>query len=752
MFAADLDIGNDFLNSWKSISIGDESMDFDFGPISKNKKKTFNFDTEDMNFNLDSNFSKISSFKIDMSDLDISSPSKNNGKTKEKSKEESSGASNKGKADTFTFNFDFKELDGLSFESSPRAKEQPKKVLETEGSSETSAHQGSGLHLSEDVGAVDGGTPKENSEPEMAITSTADSLVDSGLTPHTIDKNCSSKCTANNNDASISATVNHKDELMQTRIFPMRKTSTNTQHTDFPTEKGNSPESVAEEAIQDVSPHSSGHESSQDAGSDLLKEVGSLGATLSSSDVEKDLELIAGLDSNDNKTMPERFHVQLSNASQETYQESSKSENDKNLLVSNIEGNNTHPESNIARAKKDEHLKKVNDEIQEPISRLLKAPLSSQTAVQNLTQGKGDCGTIRSKFFKPSIETAAHKQKKSLTQTKHVGTSPPSHGDEGMAQNGKDVENGKEVVSLSGSRSPKSSILQAGSQDSCKGFSTDTSHVRPLSMGEQSKSMPHNNGNPRVLRSAFPSMARKTSGGDKKIYPIKAGRQTPDFPSLKLSKNVGSSPCVSQSLLSKDGKALGNLEQNTSLKSLAQSMVTHPITTSASTQKPNITPLKRKTTETAAEMIITSPFKRALESPSEHRDFSRISDTQDCYSKDWANCNARVEYNSSQTSAHDIPQPVNKMELGVLTTTVDDDNVKKAEAYSKDLDDICNKLRKMHEEAKELFVQSIVNNNKMLLLNHPIYEEKISFIFALLVVYLSAFYNSVPQVCTAFTA
>nr|GMC78891.1 uncharacterized protein At4g18490 isoform X1 [Ipomoea batatas] len=702
----------------------------------------------DMNFNLDSNFSKISSFKIDMSDLDISSPSKNNGKTKEKSKEESSGASNKGKTDTFTFNFDFKELDGLSFESSPRAKEQPKKVLETEGSSETSAHQGSGLHLSEDVGAVDGGTPKKNSEPEMEITSTADSLVDSGLTPHTIDKNCSSKCTANNNDASISATVNHEDELMQTRIFPMRKTSTNTQHTDFPTEKGTSPESVAEEAIQDVSPHSSGHESSQDAGSDLLKEVGSLGEKLSSSDVEKDLELIAGLDSNDNKTMPERSLVQLSNASQETYQESSKFENDKNLLVSNIEGNNTHPECNIARAKKDEHLKKVNDEIQEPISRLLKAPLSSETAVQNLTQGKGDCGTIRSKFFKPSIETAAHKQKKSLTQTKHFGTSPPSHGDEGMAQNGKDDENGKEVVSLPGSRSPKSSILQAASQDSCKGFSTDT----PLSMGEQSKSMPHNNGNPRVLRSAFPSMARKTSGGDKKIYPIKAGRQTLDFPSLKLSKNVGSSPCVSQSLLPKDGKALGNLEQSTSLKSLAQSMVTHPITTSASTQKPSITPLKRKTTETAAEMIITSPFKRPSESPSEHRDFSRISDTQDCYSKDWANCNTRVEYNSSQTSAHDIPQPVNKLELGVLPTTVDDDNVKKAEAYSKDLDDICNKLRKMHEEAKDLFVQSIVNNNKMLLLNHPIYEEKISFIFALFVVYLSAFYNSVPEVCTAFTA
>lgn len=43
----DLDIGNDFLKSFKSVSMGeDDAMDFDFGPISKNKKKTFNFDKE----------------------------------------------------------------------------------------------------------------------------------------------------------------------------------------------------------------------------------------------------------------------------------------------------------------------------------------------------------------------------------------------------------------------------------------------------------------------------------------------------------------------------------------------------------------------------------------------------------------------------------------------------------------------------------------------------------------------------------
>lgn len=36
-------------------------------------------------------------------------------------------------------------------------------------------------------------------------------------------------------------------------------------------------------------------------------------------------------------------------------------------------------------------------------------------------------------------------------------------------------------------------------------------------------------------------------------------------------------------------------------------------------------------------------------------------------------------------------------------------------------------LRKKHDEAKEILVRAIVNNNKLLMLNHPLYDEKISF-------------------------
>jgi hypothetical protein len=40
-------------------------------------------------------------------------------------------------------------------------------------------------------------------------------------------------------------------------------------------------------------------------------------------------------------------------------------------------------------------------------------------------------------------------------------------------------------------------------------------------------------------------------------------------------------------------------------------------------------------------------------------------------------------------------------------------------------------LKKKHEEAKEIMVRAIVTNNSLLMLNHPMFDEKISFFFFL---------------------
>ncbi|URE41274.1 hypothetical protein MUK42_18274 [Musa troglodytarum] len=65
------------------------------------------------------------------------------------------------------------------------------------------------------------------------------------------------------------------------------------------------------------------------------------------------------------------------------------------------------------------------------------------------------------------------------------------------------------------------------------------------------------------------------------------------------------------------------------------------------------------------------------------------------------------------------------MDIEVAAQTEDHGNVEKAESCSKELDDLCNMLRKKHEEAKELLVRAVVINNKLLMLNHPMIEEKI---------------------------
>jgi hypothetical protein len=61
----------------------------------------------DMNFDLDTDFGKMSSFKVDMSDLDFTSPSKKSPQSTDKKGEASCAKA--GKQDGFNFNFDFNE-------------------------------------------------------------------------------------------------------------------------------------------------------------------------------------------------------------------------------------------------------------------------------------------------------------------------------------------------------------------------------------------------------------------------------------------------------------------------------------------------------------------------------------------------------------------------------------------------------------------------------------------------------------------
>lgn len=50
-------------------------------------------------------------------------------------------------------------------------------------------------------------------------------------------------------------------------------------------------------------------------------------------------------------------------------------------------------------------------------------------------------------------------------------------------------------------------------------------------------------------------------------------------------------------------------------------------------------------------------------------------------------------------------------------------------------------LRKKQDEAKEILVRAFINNNNLLMLNHPIYEEKISFHDISIFIFFGVFFS-----------
>ncbi|PKA47198.1 hypothetical protein AXF42_Ash017143 [Apostasia shenzhenica] len=101
--------GKDFFNSWKLGKVENESIDFDFETVPKNKMGSFKFDELD-SFELSGNFEKLASFKLDIPNLDFSSMSKKNEKTRENSTRDISKGKDF-KEDKFSFDFDFNSFE-----------------------------------------------------------------------------------------------------------------------------------------------------------------------------------------------------------------------------------------------------------------------------------------------------------------------------------------------------------------------------------------------------------------------------------------------------------------------------------------------------------------------------------------------------------------------------------------------------------------------------------------------------------------
>ncbi|XP_040380570.1 uncharacterized protein At4g18490 isoform X1 [Oryza brachyantha] len=111
----DEDFGNDFLSSWKLPKSGKDTIDFDVESVPKNSKK-FTFDNLD-DFGLDGAFEKLSSFKVGMSDLDFSGPLKKKMKPNSSNGNNLSEEMKETEKDNFSFSFDFNDLGKFNLDS-----------------------------------------------------------------------------------------------------------------------------------------------------------------------------------------------------------------------------------------------------------------------------------------------------------------------------------------------------------------------------------------------------------------------------------------------------------------------------------------------------------------------------------------------------------------------------------------------------------------------------------------------------------
>ncbi|KAK9051664.1 hypothetical protein SSX86_028292 [Deinandra increscens subsp. villosa] len=774
---ADIDIDKDFLGSWKSMSMGDDGMDFDLGPTTKGKQKAFNFDKMDMDFSLDADFEKLSSFKMDMSGLDISSPTKNSGKSKEKSKEVSSGGVNRSKRESFAFSFDFDEFADLGFESKKtKVDDTTNKSKDKEAYSNASNSGGSGAPLAKDVDASeDDDISLKN--PASRGVSKVDIQLDNTKDPDPRNENDNLKSVID--ESSPLKPANSEEQKTQRTIEPIQESPSS--------EKRNSPEPLAQKAVQ---------------GSCVRSEYSNVSTEGRFSDVqEEESRTLARIvsprtgDEQNENVMPVTEFIPTRNFSARTKAQSEKGEifetRDDDVITDHIDGSDT--------SKADSHLE---IHLTPGIVNLPHEDMADKRNLDSFSELKGDLvgsGTIvdelvsdkerrnipiRSKYFNKQSGSESEPQQASASLTKLISignrktnTLPSNPELEKREFGSRSLESGSKFTGLS------RSLPKVLSRDiHVQTENTDTSHVKsldnmreclnadnirprneptvtaaahdiapmkekPVSKGSDQSTEHINAHRPDVHPSSSTEKlrkntslniinpgssshnTRKTDEKENRISLTKSELKPSEVSTLKVSRATEPKLKPLNSLLPKGlTSIMRNKDQGPELQ--GNMLLKTNLSVDTKKQTPPTPTLKRKTYEEPVDIPRITPLKRFSASPGSNNIRASTEKV--------------VEEQGSNTSVAHNKSPrldLSLKEMDICSSIENDGIFEKAEACSKELEDvrvesncryvfsmqICNMLKKKHEEANDLLVRAIVNNNNLLMLNHPIYQDKISF-------------------------
>ncbi|KAG7547028.1 hypothetical protein ISN44_As12g023150 [Arabidopsis suecica] len=767
----DKDMENDTWN-FKSMT-DDDPMDFGFDSPAKNKKNAFKLD---MGFDLDGDFG--SSFKMDMPDFDFSSPAKKTTKTKESSDDKPSGNS-KQKKNPFAFSYDFDALDDFDLGSSP-PKKGSKTTTKTMDCEEISASRK--IDKSDDLDfGLD--LPLTRQAPSKANTDvqakpSAEKEIQNSKTTDTMVVN---KSTHSNQAAlesmgdfeAVESPQGSRKETSQTHTMcvqpqsvdtsPLKASCSMVEEMDEPCPSN---ETVAPSPLHasEIAHTAVNRETSPD--------IHELCRSGTKEDCPRDPEnankkMISTMESSYEKieqTSPS-ISSQLCSDKIEHQQEEMSTDTQAEIQ-DNTKGALCDPDAGHSlttlSGKISPGTPSQNAKVQDLSEKLPLDPSHSMPGLNNLRamQNK-DSGLIRSRFFKKPEKPESHVLESSPIQTK---IQPVTRENIGSSLNPTNDRRHDIKDALPGSKT-RSCPIELVNTDSAKNAAnvntSSSSHEKIIHKAHSnSKTVENVAGQMDHLK-----LQAKNTTREKSILQINISSKL-DASSLtqKLSKHLssGAESLQKPKMISLERPKLGNIMSDLRAvktqrtiggnkdqpSSAVQPEVSSSISKERNTEAPvkkssevhHLAPrdkiqiqhcpssLKRKALDEDADRSLKPQLKRFSMSPRENRNIEEL--THRAVQGKFSSQESRIDNSTTKEPVKESPQTkshyqnINMANLEIPITE-NADNIEKAEAYTKELDNICNILKKKHEEAKELLVRAVVNNNKLLMLNHPLYEDQI---------------------------
>ncbi|XP_010434524.1 PREDICTED: uncharacterized protein At4g18490-like isoform X2 [Camelina sativa] len=770
----DKDMEKDTWN-FKSMT-DDDPMDFGFDSPAKNKKNAFKLD---MGFDLGGDFGNLSSFKMDMPDFDFSSPAKKTTKTKESSDDKSSENS-KQKKNPFAFSYDFNALDDFDLGSSPPLKKGNKTMSTNMDCEEISAKRK--IDKSDDLDfdldlsitrqapskaktdvQVKASAEKENQGSKTTATMVVDSSTHSDQA--TLESMENLEAVESPQGPSLKTSTTHTMPVQPQSIntSPLKTSCSMVEEKDEPRPLNEtaapSPLHASETAHTAVSRGTSPgiHEiyrpgTKEDCAKDLEQNANNKMISTMDSSYEKTEQTSANISS---QLCSDKIEHQQEEMSTHTQAEIPDHTNgtlcdpDRRRSLTTFSGNippGTRPNQNA--------------QVEDLSGKLPLDPSHSELGINNLRamQNK-DSGLIRSKFFKKPEKPQSHVLESSSIQSEIQPVGRERIGSNLIPSNDRRHDT-KDALPGSKTRSCPIELVNTDSEKNAANPNPTSSYEKKIHKDHSnSKTVENVAGQMDHLK-----LQAKNTTREKSILQINISSKL-DASSLtqKLSKHLssGAESLQKSKIVSLERPKLGNIISDLRAVKTQRTIGVNKDQTSSAVQpevgssinKERITEapveksseiqhlaprdktqilhcpssLKRKADEDA-DRSWKPQLKRFSMSPRENRNVEEL--THRAVQGKFSSQESRIDNNTTKELVKESPrtkshyQNINMANLEIPITE-NADNIEKAEAYTKELDNICNILKKKHEEAKELLVRAVVNNNKLLMLNHPLYEDKI---------------------------